>query len=108
MLKGIIIESSLKDKGILDSLAVVRTWQSGDWTLHEVRAAEADIHALAAALDHGPWYIHLWELGEDTVVVVFKDKVFRIKYSDKDTWVDAVAYGKSIGVPDAQLDFRID
>ena len=44
----------------------------------------------------------------DDIIVIFKNKIFNIKYSDKKTWSEAVAYGKSIGIPEEQLDFPID
>ena len=39
--------------------------------------------------------------------VVFKDKIFTIKHSDKSTRKDVVEYGKSVGIPEEQLDFVI-
>ena len=108
MLKGTIIENSLFDKSILDEIKIESTRQSGDWILHNVQIDENQITRLSQALADGPWYIHLWEPGKDIVTVVFKNKTFTIKFSDKATWADAVAYGKSIGIPKEQLDFPID
>lgn len=51
--------------------------------------------------------MHFWEEGKDDVVVVYKDKNFRIKYSDKSTWAEAVEHGKSRGIPEEQLDFIV-
>ena len=51
--------------------------------------------------------MHFWEPGKDEVLVVFKSKTFDIKHSDKSTWSEAMAYGKSIGIPEEQLDFVI-
>ena len=108
MLKGTIVENSLSDKSILSSLVLKKSYQSGDWTLHDIEIEETKVEDLSNYLADGPWYIHLWEQGKDDVVVVFKNKTFRIKHSDKNTWVDAVAYGKSIGIPEEQLDFPIN
>jgi hypothetical protein len=108
MLKGTIIENSLADKGILNNLKVENTRRAGDWILHDVLINEDQISLLSQCLADGPWYIHLWRSGEDTVIVVFKNKTFTIKFSDKSTWTNAVAYGKSIGIPEKQLDFPID
>ena len=108
MYKGIIIENSLKDKSILGKLKVGRTWQSGDWVLHDVLIEEGQVVELSKSLDEGPWYIHVWEAGKDDIKVIYKDKIFDIKFSDKSTWVDAVTYGKSIGIPENQLNFPID
>ena len=106
--KGTIIENSLRDKNILARVKIESTRQSGNWILHDVYISEDQISQLAEVLADGPWYIHLWQQGLDDVIVVFKDKIFHINYSDKSSWVDAVAYGKSIGIPEEQLDFPID
>jgi hypothetical protein len=108
MYKGTIIENSLSNKSILAMLQTEKTYRSGDWTLHDVFIEADQIPELSKHLADGPWYIHLWEPGKDDVKVVFKNKVFDIKFSDKSTWVDTVAYGKSIGIPDEQLDFPIN
>ena len=108
MLKGTIIENSLSDKSILGKLKILETREVGDWVLHDVLVEEAEAPELAKYLSTGPWYIHLWTSGEDEFVVLFKDRMFRVKQSDKSTWQDAIAYGKSIGIPQEQLDFPID
>jgi hypothetical protein len=108
MYQGTIIEDSLSDKDILKQFRVNKTWQNGDWTLHSVSLDENQVEILSRALDAGPWYIHIWKRGEDEVKVLYKDKVFDIKYSDKATWADALDHGKAIGIPEEQLDFPID
>lgn len=107
MFKGTIIENSLEDTSILEKVKILGTRNAGSWILHDVLIEEKEILGLQAALSDGPWYIHVWQEGSDEVVVLFKDAVFTIHYSDKSTWVDAVAYGKSIGIPEGQLDFKI-
>jgi hypothetical protein len=108
MLKGTIIENSLSDKSILNKIQIQKTYQSGNWILHDVYIDENQVAELPSYLAVGPWYIHLWEPGQDNVMVVFKNKVFNIKFSDKSTWKDTTEYGKSIGIPGEQLDFPID
>lgn len=108
MYKGTIIENSLSDKNILSKVKIQNTRHADDWILHDVLAEEASISELSKSLADGPWYIHLWKPGKDDVKVIFKNKIFDIKFSDKSTWTDAVGYGKSIGIPDEQLDFPID
>ena len=107
MLKGTIIENSLSDKSILQKVRVERTWQDGDWILHDVQIDEKDVLELSKYLAEGPWYIHLWQPDQDKVLVVFKDKLFTINYSDKSTWAEAVGHGKLLGIPPEQLDFLI-
>ena len=105
--KGTIVENSLSDKSILDKVKIKKKYQSGDWTLYDIGIEESQISELTLALADGPWYIHLWQLGSDDVIVIFKNKTFHIKHSDQSTWSDAVTYGKSIGIPADQLDFLI-
>jgi len=107
MLKGTIVENSLRDKSILASLQIEKTRQDGDWVLHDVLIGEAEAIRFGQYLVDGPWYIHFWEPGTDNVLIVFKDKNFMIEHSDKTTWTEAIAYGKFIGIPEEQLDFVV-
>ncbi len=107
MLKGTIIENSLADKSILKGLEITKTYQSGDWILHDVLITEEQAENLGQYLNDGPWYMHFWEEGKDDVSVIYKDKNFRIKYSDKTTWAYAIEHGMSRGIPEEQLDFAI-
>lgn len=108
MYKATIIENSLSNKGILKKLDITKTWKSGDWILRNVLLNNEQIEELSQFIEEGPWYIHAWEEGKDDVKVIFRDKLFDIKYSDKSTWADAIEYGLSLGIPKEQLDFRID
>jgi len=107
-MKGVVIENSLKDPSVLKDLEIVRSWEDGSWKLHEVRVSKEQAEKLSEHLNDGPWYVHFWEPGDDTVLVVFKGKTFTIRFSDKESWKPAVEHGKSIGIPEEQLDFPID
>ncbi|MEK7628736.1 MAG: hypothetical protein AAB421_04975 [Patescibacteria group bacterium] len=104
--KGTIVQESLHDTQILESLKKEKVYQADGWTLHNVAVRERQFPELGRHLKYGPWYMHFWQDGNDAMKVIFKDKIFTIKSSDKETWSDAVAYGKSIGIPDEQLDFK--
>lgn len=108
MYTGTIVENSLDDKAILKKLRINKTWQDEDWILHSVSVDENQLTELSHSINNGPWYIHVWKEGQDEVQVIFKDKIFHIQHSDKSTWNDAIEYGKSIGIPENQLDFKID
>jgi len=107
MLQGTIVENSLTDPSVLKEILLLKSWQDGTWKLHQVNLDREQALNLASYIADGPWYMHFWEPESDDVLVVYKNKTFDIKHSDKLTWQDAVAYGKSIGIPDAQLDFLI-
>ncbi len=105
--KGTIVENSLQNTKILEDLNILKTYPLEDWLLHDVTIDEKEIEKMGKYLKDGPWYMHFWQDGSDDVLVVFKDKIFKIKYSDKNTWTEAIQYGKSQGIPKEQLDFTI-
>ena len=105
MYKGTILENSLENKTILNKIKIIKTWQDGDWILHNVLVEEGQMQELVKFISDGPWYMHFWIPGKDQIKVVYKNKIFDIKSSDKSTWRESVEYGKSIGVPEEQLDF---
>ena len=76
--------------------------------LHDVLVSEEQIKSLGKYFNDGPWYMHFWIPRQDSAIVVFKDKIFEINLSDKFTWGKAVSYGKSINIPEEQLDFLTD
>ncbi len=107
MLKGTIIENSLQDKSILKELNIQRSYPLEDWILHDILIEESDVPKLSQYLADGPWYIHVWDSDTRKVIVVFKDKLFHLDYLNKATWREAIIHGKSMGIPEEQLDFLI-
>jgi hypothetical protein len=87
----------------LAQLTVLKTWQESNWTLHDVEVREDQLASLQHSIAEGPWYMHFWRGNE--MKILFKDQAFDAKVSDKNTWVNAIDYGKSIGIPEEQLDF---
>ncbi len=110
--KGTIVEESLSDNRILNDIKILNFRISKDenpndrWHLYTVNVSKDDIKKLSTYIGAGKWYMHFWK--DNDVVAVFKDKIFEFKHNNKSTWADAIAYGKSIGIPDEQLDFVID
>jgi hypothetical protein len=78
------------------------------WTFVEFEAPDARTDELAAALaatlraDDG-WYAD-FTVDEDHVVV-FAGRVFRYRRGDSEGRATAVAYGRSVGTPEHQLDW---
>jgi hypothetical protein len=108
MFTGVLVEQSLKNLSILSSLELLNSWTDGDWKLHKVRVSEDDIKLIQFNLTRGTWYTHFWGDDEDSIIVVYKDAVFHIKYRDKDTWIEAIKHGLELGIPAKQLDFRVN
>lgn len=105
-MKGTIIENSLDDKGVLADLQITKTWNDEDWILHDVIVGKECIPSIQKSLADGPWYIHFWK--DDDITVVYKHRIFHIKKSDKNTWSEAVEHGKTLNIPEEQLDFLTD
>ncbi|MBM2614347.1 hypothetical protein JIG36_02095 [Actinoplanes sp. LDG1-06] len=77
------------------------------WTIVDFESGDggAVAAALAESLDtEGGWYADFAD-GDDHVVV-FAGKVFRYAPDDRETYAAAVAYGRSVGVPEHQLDWE--
>mgnify|MGYP001585157304 CR=1 FL=1 len=108
MYKGVIISESLEKPDLINDLEVLSSEISGNsnWHLYTVIVSRSDIKRISSVLKPEKYYAHFWN--GDNVLVVFRNKQFEIKYSDKVTWRDAIEYGKSIGIPDKQLDFPIE
>jgi hypothetical protein len=67
------------------------------------RAAELAT-ALSRVLSRdGGWYCNF--CSRDEVFVVFRDRIFRYPYGDRAERATVEAYGRSMGVPEAQLDW---
>jgi hypothetical protein len=122
MLRGRILTESLRPGVVLEvpDLRVVRMWredvsasaapdQPPVWTLLDVEApaerAGELAEALAAALSgEGGWYAD-FRVGADHVVV-FAGRSFRYRRGDEPARAHVVAYGRSVGVPEHQLDWK--
>ena len=111
---GILINLSIKDKTLLRSLETTgkKNVFLNLLVLYKINAApekiEGLIASLQAALVERFWfyfphfYFHFYR--NDELIVVFKEKVFRTS-TDPSRWTEAIAYGKSLGIPENQLDF---
>ena len=93
----------------LDVSASATDAQPNLWTLVEWEADEALAGPLAVALagalraENG-WYADF--TAGDERVVVFAGKVFRYRRGDEAGRAAAVAYGRSVGTPEHQLDWK--
>ena len=85
-------------------------WAAELWTLIEFEAEEPDAGLLAGALakvldrQYG-WYTDFRT--PDETFVVYSGRVFRYPRGDSPGRAEARAYGRSVGVPDHQLDWPV-
>jgi hypothetical protein len=107
---GIIIRESLVDQSVLNVVRILGQRKGGEWTLLRVAVAsrriEGTINRMQQELkvvDGVPFYAHFYR--KEELIVVFPRRVFRMK-PERGTWGPAVSYGRSLGIPDDELDFN--
>ncbi len=76
------------------------------WTIIEFQAedrlAEPLAEVLARSLEPVGWYVNFQSPGK--MFVVFPGRIFRYRRSDEAARAKAQAYGRSLGIPEPQLD----
>ena len=111
MYRSITIEESLKNLKVLENYKILRTKfsEKKNWHLHIVEISkplEETINEIQEAMvKNQPFYFHIYNEGE-TLIIVFKDKVFHLNPNDKTTWQEAKEYGASkLKIPSEELNF---
>jgi hypothetical protein len=119
-LQGTLIGESVRIGAVLDAVALAVTRisreEAGDtsvgqpsaWTFITFEAPADRAPDLAAALSDAleperGWYCDFHT--DDETFVVFSGRVFRYSRGDRTRRVEAEEYGRSKGVPEAQLDW---
>lgn len=108
---GIIIEEALDDNLLINDMIVEKIYitrhkkREDRWHMYQVKTSLDKINELA---DHiiDDWYIHFWN-GSDIIALFSGNRQFHFNYENKETWKDVLEYGRSIGIPEEQLDFPI-
>jgi hypothetical protein len=117
---GTLIAESLQVGAVLDAVALtttkisradlgdVQAGQPETWTFIEFEARDEDANRLADSLERslrqtGGWYCDF--RSDDETFVVFAGRTFRYPRGDPSSRAAAVEYGRSVGVPEAQLDW---
>lgn len=115
--RGCIIGESLEDEGILEGVRVVRRQVVGiddpgpfappEWTFIWVELPDEEMASFAEWLSwvlKGPgWYADFNTANRKFVVL--RDRVFDYKPGDRAAREEAEDHGRSIGVPEHQLDW---
>jgi gamma-glutamyl:cysteine ligase YbdK (ATP-grasp superfamily) len=118
--RGVIIEESLVDKSVLDTVKILSTEVEAvteehhtphleQWTLYTVEILKNQAQVIAEKIsqsldtNHGHWYADF--KNDDTHFIIFRDKVLKIDRTNKAQYDEATKYGISLGIPAYQLDF---
>ena len=119
MYTGLIVKESLKNFRILEDkdikISRIEKWELGEraadfqpanWTAIFVEGAEENIDQVAKKISKAilnRWYANLSD--ELTEFVIFQNRIFKHKRGYKEDAKEAIEYGKSIGIPEHQLDW---
>ncbi len=116
--KGCIIEESLENKEVLKEIKIVNTEvaevkdatlnQPRIWHLCYVVVESERIDSVSQKINEAlkseqPWYVNFGT--DEKEIVIFKNKIFRIRKNDKEGVKQIKNYGMSLGIPERQLDF---
>ena len=107
---GIIIKQSLRDRSILDDIRILGKRTAKNWTMLRVLVRDDQLEKFLKQVQANllmenevPYYAHFYN--HQDLIVVFPDRIFHLK-PDTKTWGPAVRYGKSLGIPERELDFK--
>jgi len=119
---GTIIEESLVDKLILQTLNITSTrveqvtekehtpWLT-QWTLHKVEIPDSEAAKVAETLSKnldyshgGAWYADF--RNETHHYIIYLNKIFFVDRRSREQYDKAKQYGLSLGIPEYQVDFH--
>ena len=119
MFTGLIIKESLSSDTILTTpgLKIVRsetwdvsgrtaTFQPDTWNAIVIEGAAEMMEEIARLLAQTilpRWYANLSD--SVTELVIFREKIFRHRKGDRADAAAAIRYGRSLGIPEQQLDW---
>ena len=119
MYSGLIIKESLNNLLILEDKAIkvlrIERWEPAEraadfqpfsWNAIYIEGAEESMNQVANKISKSildRWYANLSD--DSTEFVIFHNRIFKHKKGDREDAREAIEYGKSIGIPEHQLDW---
>ncbi len=113
---GLLLKESLEDDSFLDMIEITEkqvwnidnaaNYQPKVWTAIYFKGEEDRTDEISEKLSHSlkpRWYANI-SVGNKEYVI-FHKKIFKYNKGDKETKERAINYGKSLGIPDHQLDW---
>jgi hypothetical protein len=104
---GILVDAAFTNKSFPNTFKLFARKHSGDWTLFGVEiprdGLDQTIQSIQAEMRADePFYGHLYD--DETLIVIFKKPIFRVTPHNL-SWDVIKGYGKSLNIPEEQLDF---
>ncbi len=115
---GLLLKEGLKDEQVLNEIQITKreTWdiknatsfQPKTWTAIYFKGQENKADKIAEKLSRSlkprGWYVNLSTKNE--VYVIFPNKIFKYSRGDIQRKEEAIKHGRSLGIPDSQLDWE--
>lgn len=111
---GIVLSISQKDRSIFKGLQVIGAKRAllGLVTFYKIRIDLRELDEVVSKIqanmssNFGPvsqqFYAHFYR--DNELIIAFRDKSFKVT-TDRTTWAEAIAYGRSLNIVEKQLDF---
>jgi len=108
---GEVILESLQDPNCLESIEPyliktrvcampaekIKTWHVQRYRLPRHRVL-AIAQVIAAKFAPGEWYVHFFSEQQNEMVVIMRNRTFRLPKHRDVTWDEMIAYGESVGI----------
>ena len=107
---GIILDLEFENPGIIEKefkIFAKRKSKTNPWILYGIEVERDQIDNFIENMqremkEDKPFYAHFYD--DEEMRVVFKGKVI-IVTPDKSTWLPIIEYGRTLNIPEEQLDF---
>jgi len=107
---AILLDTEFKDPSFIEKFKELgrKNSRMNPWCLIKVEVPESRIGELIEEgqkllAGNTKYYFHAYRNNE--LIVVFPEKIFRVT-PNRDSWIELVSYGLSLGIPEEQLDFK--
>src|SRR5579885_1410768 len=78
-------------------------FENSDWIVYGVEVDEDSAAAIQSNMIEGKYFNHMYN--EKELIIIYKERIFKVT-KDQSTWKEADEYGKSIDIPEDQLNFK--
>ncbi|MCA9381715.1 hypothetical protein KC678_05595 [Candidatus Dojkabacteria bacterium] len=107
MYHAILINKQFTDEDFPSTMKVFAEKIDGDWEIFGVEVKDSELEKFVIEVQNEmrpneTWYAHIYN--DEEMIVIFKEKIIKVT-PHISTWNPIFEYGKSIGIPEEQLDF---
>jgi hypothetical protein len=104
---GILVDHAFVDPQFPKTFTLFAYKIAGDWGLYGIKVVRLDLESSVANIQSHmrtdePFYNHLYD--DEILIVIFKNRIFHVT-PHASSWKEIQLYGKTLGIPDEQLDF---